>query len=91
MILLKVSEEHQQYDDQRCSGSVRTNWVCACLGAKRISLCTGENGWKTVSELGSRFLLFGDCELPRSAGCCDMPSAGGPRPISPLHFEFIAH
>lgn len=92
MILLKVSEEYQQYDDQRCSGSVRTNWACACLGEKKkISSCTEDNGWKTGFEFGSRSLLFGDCELLRSAGGCDMPSAGGSRPISPVRFEFIAH
>lgn len=91
VILLKVSEEYQQYDDQRCLGSVRTNWVCACLGKKKDLFVQRHNGWKTVFEFGSRFLFFGDCELPRSAGYCDMPSAGASRPISPVHFELIAH
>lgn len=92
MMLSKVSEEYRQYDDQRCWSSVRTNWVCACLGGKKKSLCVDKiMAEKQGFEFGSRFLLFGDCELLRSAGGCDIPSAGASRPISPVHFELVAH
>lgn len=76
-MLLKASEEYQQYDDQRCSGSVRTNWACACLGAKkkrslRVQKIMAE---KQGLSLGADFysLVTVSCFAVREAATCLPP------------------
>lgn len=77
MMPLKASEEYQQYDDQSCSGSVRTNWACACLGGKKKrSLCVQKiMAEKQGLSLGADFcsLVTVSCFAVREAATCLPP------------------